>query len=302
MEPKTSKKREAFLVGLVQMACGEDPRKNVIFAEQEVRAAAKLGAEIICLPELFATRYFCQEENPQHFDFAENLGGTTIARFNALSAELEVVIAVPIFERRAAGIYHNSAVVLDGSREALGVYRKMHIPDDPRYYEKYYFSPGDLGYKVFDTPFARVGVLICWDQWYPEAARLMALSGAELILFPTAIGWVPEDRNDAGKQQLEAWTVVQQSHAIANGLFVATVNRVGVETRGTSDTDGIEFWGNSFVSDPSGRLLARANTERSETIVVSCDRTAIEDSRRNWPFLRDRRIDSYQNLTKLFVD
>ena len=302
MEPKTSKKREAFLVGLVQMACGEDPRKNVIFAEQEVRAAAKLGAQIICLPELFATRYFCQEENPQHFDFAENLDGTTIARFNALSAELEVVIVVPIFERRAAGIYHNSAVVLDGSREALGVYRKMHIPDDPRYYEKYYFSPGDLGYKVFDTPFARIGVLICWDQWYPEAARLMALSGAELILFPTAIGWVPEDRNDAGKQQLEAWTVVQQSHAIANGLFVATVNRVGVEARGMSDTDGIEFWGHSFVSDPSGRLLARANSERSETIVVSCDRTAIEDSRRNWPFLRDRRIDCYQNLTKLFVD
>ena len=302
MKYESSKNNEAFVVGLVQMACGDDSIKNVNIAEKEVRDAAKRGAEIICLPELFATRYFCQKEDPKHFNFAEDLGGATTTRFNALSAELGVVVIAPIFERRTAGIYHNSAVVLDGSPEAIGVYRKMHIPDDPRYYEKYYFSPGDLGYRVFETPFARIGVLICWDQWYPEAARLMALSGAEIILFPTAIGWVPEDRNDDGKQQLEAWRTVQQSHAITNGLFVATVNRVGVETNGFGDTDGIEFWGHSFVSDPSGRLLARADTVRPETLVVRCNRNAIEENRRHWPFLRDRRIDSYENLTKRFVD
>ena len=291
-----------FVLGLVQMSCDEDRLENLKAAEEAVRAAAQQSAQIICFPELFATRYFCQVEDPDNFNLAEEIQGPTTARFCSLAAELGVAIVVPIFERRTAGIYHNSAVVIDNLGEMVGTYRKMHIPDDPNFFEKYYFSPGDLGYSVFDTPFARIGILICWDQWYPEAARLMALAGAEVILFPTAIGWIPEDRNSAGRQQLESWRIVQQSHAIANGIFVATVNRVGMERSGADDLDGINFWGHSFVSDPSGRIIARADTEQPKTLIVRCERNAIEQNRRQWPFLRDRRIDSYENLTKRFVD
>lgn len=288
-----------FSVAVVQMSCAAGADENRDIAVERVRAAAGRGAQIVCLPELFATRYFCQTEDPRSFDLAEAIPGPSTERFMRLAADLRVAIIVPVFERRAAGLYHNSAVVIDASGDILGVYRKTHIPDDPQYFEKFYFTPGDLGYPVFETRYAKVGVLICWDQWYPEAARLAALGGAELLVYPTAIGWLPGDRDTVGEVQHDAWRTVQRGHAIANGLYLAAVNRVGVE-----ETAGcrLDFWGRSFICDPRGQLVAEASTETPEVLVATCSRQTLEAQRRDWPFLRDRRIDTYGPITERFLD
>jgi N-carbamoylputrescine amidase len=293
------KNSDAFRLGLVQMACLPDPDANLEKALSRARDAAARGAEVICLQELFRSQYFCQRVEAARFDLAEPVPGPSVEAFQKLARELGVAVVLPIFERRAPGLYHNSAAVIDAGGDLLGLYRKTHIPDDPHYHEKFYFTPGDLGYRVFETRFARVGVLICWDQWYPEAARLTALEGAELVIYPTAIGWLAADKPALGEAQLDAWRTIQRGHAIANGVFVAAVNRVGVEGgRG----DGIEFWGNSFVADPQGRLIAEASRDREEVLVVACARKAIEEFRRGWPFLRDRRIDTYGPIVERFLD
>ena len=288
-----------FRVGLVQMACAGAVHLNHAAAAAGIRGAARRGAQIVCLQELFATRYFCQTEDAACFELAEPIPGPTTDRYALLAAELDVALVVPLFEQRAAGLYHNSAVVLDADGSVAGVYRKTHIPDDPQYLEKYYFTPGDLGYGVFETRFARVGVLICWDQWYPEAARLTTLGGAELLVCPTAIGWLEADRGEEGRAQRDAWRIVQQGHAIANGVYLAAVNRVGREE---STAGGLEFWGRSFICDPQGRLLAEAAADGPEVIVAACSRRRIADLRRDWPFLRDRRIDTYAPLTRRYLD
>ena len=288
-------------IGLVQMSCVDAVSANIEAAETAIRNAAKQGAQVICLPELFASKYFCQTEDPAHFDLAEDIPGPTTRRFSALAREIGVVLIVPVFERRAAGVYHNSAVVLDVTGEICGVYRKMHVPDDPQFYEKYYFAPGDQGYVVVDTAFARISVLICWDQWYPEAARLAALAGAQIIFYPTAIGWLTSETVEVRGEQHDAWRTMQRSHAIGNGVFVAAVNRIGMET-GASEVDGLEFWGRSFVCGPSGSVLAEAKGDTNEIVLVDCDFDAIEKQRRNWPFLRDRRVDTYAQLTERYID
>ena len=290
----------AFTVGLVQMACGDEVSANLDTASALIGQAADQGAQIICLQELFASRYFCQREDPDCFDLAEPIPGPTTIRCAALARDLAVVLVVPLFEKRAPGVYHNSVVVIDADGVLLGCYRKTHVPDDPLYYEKFYFTPGDLGYPVFETRFARIGALICWDQWFPEAARLSALAGAELLVYPSAIGWHPAERATDGEAQHDAWRTIQRSHAIANGVFVAAINRVGHE--GPSD-GGIEFWGQSFICDPSGRLRAVGSVDRDEVVVAVCDRLQIERQRRGWPFLRDRRVDSYAGLSaRLLAD
>ena len=288
-------------IGLIQMSCVDDVSKNLNTAEEAVRAAAAKSAQAICLPELFGTKYFCQTEDSDQFDFAEQIPGPTTKRFSAVARELGVVLIVPVFERRAAGIYHNSAVVLDATGETCGVYRKMHIPDDPQFYEKYYFTPGDQGYLVFDTAFGRISVLICWDQWYPEAARLAALSGAQVIFYPTAIGWTANEPVRVRQQQQDAWRTVQRSHAIANSVYVASINRVGKEGIGAG-TDSLEFWGQSFVCSPTGSVLAEATGAGDEVVIADCNFDVIEEQRRNWPFLRDRRVDSYSELTERYID
>lgn len=288
-------------IGLVQMNCVSDVSGNLETAETAVRKAAKQGAQVICLPELFTTQYFCQTEDPSHFDLAEQIPGPTTRRFAALAQEIGVVLIVPVFERRAAGVYHNSAVVLDATGEMRGVYRKMHIPHDPQFYEKYYFAPGDQGYIVVDTAFARISVLICWDQWYPEAARLAALGGAQVIFYPTAIGWLASETVEVREQQYDAWRTMQRSHAIGNGVFVATVNRVGTEVV-DSEIGGLEFWGRSFACGPTGAVLAEASENGDEIVVVDCDFESIEEQRRSWPFLRDRRVDTYSQLTERYID
>jgi N-carbamoylputrescine amidase len=282
-------------VALIQMACSADPDENLATASERIHAAAADGARLICLPELFRSRYFCQSEDPSRFALAESIPGATTEALCALASKLEVAIVAPIFERRAEGLYHNSAVTIDASGEIVGRYRKMHIPDDPLYYEKFYFTPGDLGFSTAATRYARVGTLICWDQWFPEAARLTALSGAQLLCYPTAIGWQFDEGAEVDAAQHDAWETAQRAHAIANGVFVAAVNRVGRE-------DGIRFWGQSFVADPFGRVLARAAADREETLLVECDFDAIERVRRDWPFLRDRRIDAYADIAKRFRD
>lgn len=289
-----------FQIALVQHACGQDLRANLERAIAGVREAAARGGQIICLQELFNAPYFCKAESPDRFDLAEPIPGPTMDALQAVVRKLEIVLVVPIFERRAAGIYHNSAAVLDADGSLLGVYRKMHIPDDPLYYEKYYFTPGDAagpagGFRVFRTRYATIGVLICWDQWYPEAARITALCGAEVLFYPTAIGWHPKEKASYGPRQVEAWRTVQRGHAVANGLYVAAVNRVGFEPE--TGTDGIEFFGQSFVCDPFGQMLAEAPGDQSSVLLATCDRTYLEDVRRNWPFLRDRRIDAYSPIT-----
>ena len=288
-----------FSVGLVQMSCVSDPERNREFALQGIRAAANHGAEIICLQELFASQYFCQSEDTCFFDLAEKIPGRSTDLCSALARELGVVIIVPVFEKRASGLYHNSAAVIDTTGDLLGVYRKLHIPDDPQYFEKFYFTPGDLGYGVFDTRVARIGVLICWDQWYPEAARLTALKGAEVIFYPSAIGWLPADRNREGPAQCDAWRTIQRGHAIANGVYVATVNRVGHEG---DPSGGLDFWGRSFVCDPRGQIVREASERDGDIIVTECSRPLLEEQRREWPFLRDRRIDTYGPLTRRFLD
>jgi N-carbamoylputrescine amidase len=281
---------EKFTVGLIQMSCSLDPRDNLVKAETHVREAASRGAQIICLQELFRSQYFCREENADLFELAEPIPGPSTEILGKLARSLDVVIVGSLFERRAAGIYHNTAVVLDADGSLLGKYRKMHIPDDPLYYEKFYFTPGDLGFPNFNTKFGRIGVLVCWDQWYPEAARLASLGGANILFYPTAIGWHPSEKEEFGAAQLNAWRTIQVAHAIANGVFVAAVNRVGFE--GTPE-NGLEFWGHSFVSDPFGRVLVEGSADKEEVLIVECDPKRVEETRRNWPFLRDRRIDAY---------
>lgn len=288
-----------FSVGLVQLSCQTSADSNREAAARGIRAAAARGAQIICLQELFASQYFCQIEDPSFFDLAETIPGPSTEHCAALARELDVVVIAPVFERRAPGLCHNSAVVIDAGGDILGVYRKMHIPDDPQFFEKFYFAPGDLGYRVFASRFATIGVLICWDQWYPEASRLTALQGAEVIFYPTAIGWLPDDRGTEGDIQHDAWRTIQRSHAIANGVYVAAVNRVGHED---GEAGGIQFWGQSFVCDPRGGLLTVGSDSRDDVLVATCARDAIETQRRLWPFLRDRRIDSYAGLTQRFLD
>ncbi len=287
-------------VGLVQMAMGADKAKNVEAARQGIAAAKAKGASIVCLPELFASPYFCQSQNPALFDLAEPGPGPTSEAIARAAAEHKVTVVTPVFERRQAGVYHNSLVVHGPDGKQLGMYRKMHIPDDPLFYEKYYFTPGDLGFTAIAAPGATIGPLICWDQWYPEAARATALKGAEVIFYPTAIGWHPKEKAQYGAAQLSAWQTMQRSHAIANGVFVVAVNRVGHEP-GPPGSDGIEFWGHSFVADPFGVVIAEAG-EKAETVIAKLDLDQIEDVRRNWPFLRDRRIDAYGAITSRFDD
>ena len=282
-------------VGLVQSSCGSDHAVNLNKALGGIREAASRGAQLVCLQELFGSTYFCQREDADLCDLAEPVDGPTAQAVRAVAREVGVGVVAPFFERRAPGLYHNSSLLIDARGECVGHYRKMHIPDDPLYYEKFYFAPGDLGFRAFDLPEARVGMLICWDQWYPEAARLTALAGAELLFYPTAIGWHPKERHTEGEAQLQAWQTIQRSHAIANGVFVVAVNRVGHERVGVDD-DGIEFWGHSFVCDPTGRVLASAGQQET-VLVVDCDLARQEEARRGWPFFRDRRIDAYAGLT-----
>jgi N-carbamoylputrescine amidase len=281
------------------MSCTADPKANLAHATEGIRTAAAQGAQIICLQELFRSLYFCQREEHSNFALAEPVPGPTTEVLSALAAELEVVIVASLFEKRAEGLYHNTAAVLDADGRYLGKYRKMHIPDDPQFYEKFYFTPGDLGFKVFQTRFARLGVLICWDQWYPEAARLTALRGAEILFYPTAIGWHPAEKEQYGAAQHTSWETIQRSHAVANGCYVVSVNRTGFEP---SADGGLEFWGQSFVANPYGEVLARAATEQEETLVVRCDLSLIGEARVYWPFLRDRRIDAYGELTQRYID
>ncbi len=290
---------DTFRVGLVQMSCDADRATNLAKAEAKIAEAAKLGAQIVCLPELFTGPYFCQTENIDLFDLAEPIPGPSTEVLAKAAKANGVVVIGSLFERRMAGVYHNTATVHDADGSFLGIYRKMHIPDDPMFLEKFYFTPGDLGWKVFDTKFAKVGTLVCWDQWYPEAARLTALRGAEVIFYPTAIGWHPREKAEWGEAQHSAWQTSMRGHAIANGVYVGAVNRVGHEKL---TGEGLEFWGQSFVSDPFGRLLHVGGSSGEEIIVIECSRKKMEDVRRNWPFFRDRRIDYYGGLTRRVVD
>ena len=296
----------AFRVGLVQMHSGPDPDQNVERAVEFVRDAADQGAQVICLPELFRTQYFCQREDAALFDLAEPIPGPTTARIAEVAREKNVTVVVSVFEKRAVGVYHNTAAVIESDGTLNGIYRKMHIPDDPLYYEKFYFTPGDLGYKCFSTRHGSIGTLVCWDQWYPEGARLTALQGANVLFYPTAIGWHPSEKEQFGKAQHDAWRTIQRSHAIANGVYVAVVNRVGHETGNIKGNEtpgaGLEFWGGSFLCDPFGQVIAEAPHDQEAILIGEVDARRMEDVRRNWPFLRDRRIDSYAPITKRFLD
>ncbi len=305
--------RRKYTVGLVQMRMAADPEANFAAALGHIRAAARQGANVVCLPELFRTQYFCQREELALFDLSEEIPGPSTARLAETARELRVAIIASLFERRAPGLYHNTAVTLNADGAIKGVYRKMHIPDDPLYYEKYYFAPGDLGFQAVDLGFGRVGTLVCWDQWYPEAARLTALQGAEALFYPTAIGWHPAEKAEFGAAQVEAWQTIQRSHAIANGVYVAGVNRVGLEHGEVKlphgevlgnrvEGEGIEFWGGSFLADPFGRVIAQASQDKEEILLGEIDLGLIEETRRNWPFLRDRRIDAYAPITQRFLD
>ena len=289
------KAEESVRVGLVQMTCGPEPEPNMEKAVARVREAAGRGAQVVCLQELFRSQYFCQTEDTELFKLAEPIPGPSTERLGALARELGVVIVASLFERRAAGLYHNTAVLLDADGTVAGKYRKMHIPDDPLYYEKFYFTPGDLGFSSHDTAYGKLGTLVCWDQWFPEAARLTALSGAQFLFYPTAIGWLPDEDEEMNQAQHGAWETIQRAHAIANGVYVVSVNRVGRE-------GSLQFWGQSFVVDPFGRVIAKASATEEETLVVDCPLDAIERTRQNWPFLRDRRIESYAGLNYRFLE
>jgi len=293
--------KQRFRVGLVQMSMSRRPEENVEKAASRVREAAKAGAEVVCLPELYRSPYFCQKEDAALFDLAEPVPGPSTEALGRAARDAGVAVVVPIFEKRAAGLYHNSAVLLDVDGEVAGLYRKMHIPDDPLFYEKFYFTPGDLGFQAMDVAPGRVGTLICWDQWYPEGARLTALRGASVLFYPTAIGWHPREKAEHGAAQRSAWQTIQRSHAIANGVFVAVVNRVGHEIP-PEGGDGLEFWGSSFLADPFGIVIAEAATDREEILVGEVSLPRIEEVRRNWPFLRDRRIDAYGGIERRFLD
>jgi len=289
----------AFKVGLVQMRCVSDPERNLATAQDGIRRAAARGAQVVCLPELFRTLYFCQTEDHANFDLAESVPGPTTDALSTLARELGIAIVGSVFERRAAGLYHNTAVVLDADGQLAGIYRKMHIPDDPLYYEKFYFTPGDLGFRSIPTRFGPIGTLVCWDQWYPEAARLTSLLGASILVYPTAIGWHPSEKQEHGAVQLDAWRTIQRAHAIANGVYVAAINRVGHE--GPSGA-GIEFWGFSFLCDPFGQVLAEASGAEPDVLVVECDPARVETVRRHWPFLRDRRVDAYAPIVERMLE
>ena len=302
MPAGTTRAARRLRVALVQMHMDDDAATNDARAETAIRAAAAAGAQLICLPELFRSPYFCQVEDAELCDLAEPVPGTTTERFGALAKALGVTLVLSLFERRAAGLYHNTAVVLDASGALVHRYRKMHIPDDPKYYEKYYFTPGDLGFLSVQVAGVRIGVLVCWDQWFPEAARLTALTGAELLIYPTAIGWHPAEKDEVGAAQRDAWMTIQRSHAIANGCHVLAINRTGFEPTPGRPGEGIEFWGSSFITAPDGVVLAQAATHGDAVIVHDLDLDALERQRRGWPFLRDRRIDAYQGITRRFGD
>ena len=297
---------DRFQVGLIQLSCSPDPDANLQKAVARIREAGRNGAQMICLPELFRTQYFCQREDPALFDLAETIPGPTTEAISKVAIEAKAVVVASIFEKRARGLYHNTAVLIGSDGSIKGLYRKMHIPDDPLYYEKYYFTPGDLGFKAFDTEVGRIGTLVCWDQWYPEGARLTALKGAQVLFYPTAIGWHPAERAQYGTAQHDAWRTIQRSHAIANGVFVAVANRVGHETGNISGNEaqgaGLDFWGGSFLADPFGRLLAEASHDREQILCAEVNLGEIDEIRRNWPFLRDRRIESYAGITHRFLD
>ena len=287
-------------IGLIQMRCSPNPAENLDKAIGLIRKAAAQGAKIVCLQELFRTVYFCQVEDHKYFQFAEEIPGPTTEQLGKLAEELDLVIIASLFERRAAGLYHNTAVVIDADGKLLGKYRKMHIPDDPLFYEKFYFAPGDLGFHSWKTRYGKMGVLVCWDQWYPEAARLTALQGAEVLFYPTAIGWHPAEKEQYGERQHLSWETVQRGHAIANGCYVAVPNRVGHEA--PDGGPGLEFWGQSFVSDPAGQLIAKGSLAEEEVLLADLDLSSIDVQRTHWPFLRDRRVDAYAELTKRFID
>jgi N-carbamoylputrescine amidase len=288
-------KSNTVKVGLIQMSCDQKPEANLKKAITRIGEAAKLGAQIVCLQELFRSQYFCQTEDIALFKLAETIPGPTTDALSKVARQKTVVILASLFEKRAAGVYHNTLVVIDADGKLAGKYRKMHIPDDPLYYEKFYFTPGDLGFKTHDTQYGKVGALVCWDQWFPEAARLTALGGAEFIFYPTAIGWLPDEGEEMNQAQHSAWETIQRAHAIANGVYVVVVNRVGREGK-------LKFWGQSFVADPFGRIIARASADQEEVLVVDCDLSKIDETRQNWPFLRDRRIDFYAPLSSRFLE
>ena len=294
-------------VGLTQMACGEDPRKNLAKQLVLVERALKKGAKIVCTQELFRSQYFCQSEEHRFFALAESIPGPSTDAFARLAKKYRAVIVASLFEKRAAGVYHNTAAIIDADGSLMGVYRKMHIPDDPLFYEKFYFTPGDTGFKAWKTKVATIGVLICWDQWFPEGARLTAMQGAEILFYPTAIGWHPAEKKQYGVAQHDSWELIQRSHAVANGCYVCVPNRIGHEfitgtTGAPVDKDGLEFWGQSFVASPNGQVVERAPSNKEAVMVVPCDLANVEFSRTHWPFLRDRRIDAYGDLTKRFSD
>ena len=290
-----------FKVALIQMAMSEDTNNNLSKAISWIENAADEGAEVICLPELFSSQYFCQKEDIKYFNLAESIPGKTTKAIGEIARKRKVVIVVPLFEKRAPGIYHNSLVVIDNTGEIIGLYRKMHIPDDPAFYEKFYFTPGDLGFKAFETSAGKIGTLICWDQWFPEAARITAMMGASILFYPTAIGWHPHEKLEHGKAQFESWQAIQKGHAVANGVYVAAVNRVGLEKL-NDESAGIEFWGSSFIADPQGIIIAQASAGKEEIIMADVDLSRIEYVRQNWPFFRYRRTDAYDKISKSFLD
>lgn len=295
----SNQQRESVL-GLVQHACSENPEENFQRAVEGIREAAARGANIICLQELFRSLYFCQAEDHKYFELAETIPGPSTERLGELAKELNVVIVASLFEKRASGLYHNTAAIIDADGSLMGKYRKMHIPDDPLFYEKFYFTPGDLGFLAWNTAHGKIGVCVCWDQWYPESARLTALRGAEILFFPTAIGWHPGEKEKYGKRQHDSWETIQRSHAIANGCYVAAANRIGLET--PEGGDGIEFWGQSFVADPSGQIIAKASVDQPEVLVVPIESKTVETQRTHWPFFRDRRIDAYDDINRRLID
>jgi N-carbamoylputrescine amidase len=292
---------EKFTAALLQLQVEKDNKRNLEKAAEWVSKAADSGAEVICLPELFRSQYFCQKEDIEFFNLAESIPGPSTELLSKIAKDRKVVVIASLFEKRAPGVYHNTAAILDDNGEIAGLYRKMHIPDDPAYYEKFYFTPGDLGYKNFKTSYGNIGTLICWDQWYPEGARITSLKGASILFYPTAIGWHPYEKDEHGKAQFESWQTVQRGHAIANGVYVAAANRIGTEQI-VENTPGIEFWGSSFIADPQGIIIAQGSTDKEEIVMAEIDTTRIEYIRRNWPFLRDRRIDSYIGIDKRFLE
>jgi len=297
---KRSSSSSVVKLGLLQTACSPDPAANLAKTLAFAERAARQGARIICTQELFRSQYFCQSEDHKYFSLAEPVPGPSTAAFQKLAKKHSVVIIASLFEKRASGLYHNTAAVIDANGSLLGIYRKMHIPDDPLFYEKFYFTPGDLGFRAWKTRYGKIGVLICWDQWYPEAARLTAMQGAEILFYPTAIGWHPKEKAEYGANQHAAWELIQRSHAVANGCYVASVNRVGLEK--PVGGDGLEFWGQSFVAGTSGQLLAKAGVKKEEILIVPVDLAKVDVTRTHWPFLRDRRIDAYSGLTKRLID